>query len=216
MMNIVIAFMLEAFTFRIDYRKTTEKDMDEDAMVKVTMSLTGKEVRICRSSGIDPTFVREGGNLFSLITQLPFFQLRMVKATEDTYEDWKKAVKVAKGIKSLERPPPPLADALHGNFIANKKMQRMNNGAASSSYGSASTPIQINTDDSLMNGVNFRATRSRKKVDFSIKIYADQVEQWFKESDEKNLQDEGTPLLTTSQWSRNTQKTRSEGEDEES
>ena len=42
--NIVIAFMLEAFTFRIDYRKTTDKDMDEDALVKVTKSLKGGEV----------------------------------------------------------------------------------------------------------------------------------------------------------------------------
>ena len=45
-MNIVIAFILEAFTFRIDYEKTTDKNMDEDALVKVAMSLTGEEV--CR------------------------------------------------------------------------------------------------------------------------------------------------------------------------
>ena len=43
-MNIVIAFILEAFTFRIDYRKSTDKDMDEDALVKVSRSLGRGEV----------------------------------------------------------------------------------------------------------------------------------------------------------------------------
>ena len=133
----------------------------------------------------------------------------MVQAAEDTYENWRKSVKASKGVSPLERPPPPLAEALHGSFIAKERMRGFDNGTTS--LGSASTLIEVNTNDSLMNGLKFRATRSRKKVDFSIKMYADQVEQWYKESDDQSSQEEGTPLLTTSKWRSNSKKTQSEG-----
>ena len=120
----------------------------------------------------------------------------MIGTADETYQNWTMAFK---RIKSAQRPPPPLADALHGNFIVrNREVD---------DYGSASStslPLQINTDDSTMNGVKFRATRSRRKVDFSIKMFADQVEEWYKENDKESSQDEGTPLLTLSQRRKNT------------
>ena len=115
----------------------------------------------------------------------------MIEAADATYHNWEMAFK---RVKHAQRPPPPLADDLHGSFIVAQRDANADIGSASSS---ASLPLHINTDDSLMNGVRYRATRSRRKVDFSMKMFADQIENWYKEHDEKSSkQDEGTPLLT--------------------
>ena len=116
----------------------------------------------------------------------------MIEAADATYNNWEMAFK---RVKHVQRPPPPLADDLHGSFIVAQREASNDRGSAVSS--SASLPLHINTDDSLMNGVRYRAMRSRRKVDFSMKMFADQIEQWYREHDEKcSSQDEGTPLLT--------------------
>ena len=114
----------------------------------------------------------------------------MIGAAETSLKNWQIAVKRD---ESVQPPPPPLADALHGNFI--RKKDSVISGP--NSLDSASAPRQIDSNDSTVNETKYRGTRSRRKVDFSITMFSDQVETWYKVSDEEcSKHDEGTPLLT--------------------
>ena len=126
----------------------------------------------------------------------------MIETADAIYHNWEMAFK---RVKSADRPPPPLAEALHGNFIARRR--RGDLGSSPSSLGSGSVPLQINSDDSLVNGVRYRGTRSRRKVDFSITMFAGDVDKWYEEDDESARADEGTPLMTFSQQRRTTTST---------
>ncbi|XP_013381725.1 two pore calcium channel protein 1 [Lingula anatina] len=50
-MNIVVAFILEAFIFRIQYRKNVDDDMDDHAVVKLEVTLHPEEVVMVDSRG---------------------------------------------------------------------------------------------------------------------------------------------------------------------
>jgi len=155
--NIVVAFILEAFTMRIDYKKKEDRDMDEDTLVKVAIELS------------------RGEKL-------------MIETAERTFKNWET---VCKQIKSPNRPPPPLADALHGNFMIGRETP------TSSMSNGTSAPVNVNSD--LCDSV-YRGTRSRHKMDFSIIMYSEKVRQWYEQSDLEsriNTQGEdGTPLKT--------------------
>jgi len=179
-MNIVIAFILESFLFRIHYRSKMGNNCDDTNLFTVQVTLSSYEV----------DFLRKNYNSFArdknMEAMLRTIKRKRLISNEITDEEGEK-------VSLLNNAKPGLKTSSQSGFLPAGKVE-----AANKNGGSSSKMNETSTGADRRWYLIYQAEQIRNKFSFTMKMYADEVEGWLAEA-ERADQDEMSAMISRNQ-----------------
>lgn len=197
-MNIVIAFILESFLFRIHYRSKMGNNCDDTNLFTVRVTLSSSEVEFLIKNL--KSYARDK-NLEKLIQTIAKEQ-QLGKNTNAFTSDDK--LSLSNGKKGLEKQLREEAEIEAASQLVNLENNHVSDSNDNLSQSSSSKKKASRKQAMTARCANnryyfiFQAEQIRNKFSFTMKMYADEVESWLAEA-ERADQDEMSAMISANQ-----------------
>lgn len=205
-MNIVIAFILESFLFRIHYRSKMGNNCDDTNLFTVTVTLSSSEVEFLRKNLNSYTRDKNFEKLIKFMAREQLDKDYTIMQSDDKILILEKKSKEQAELEATATPPQLIN--LDSNYTItsdpNDNTTASRSSLATSKKGSKrqiSKASRVNSSSGHNNNryyFIYQAEQIRNKFSFTMKMYADEVESWLAEA-ERDDQDEMSAMISANQ-----------------
>lgn len=199
-MNIVIAFILESFLFRMHYRSKMGNNCDDTNLFTVRVTLSSNEVDFLRKN-LNHYFDK---NLDKIITRKYGADAANKSAYEDADEKIALISKEPKQLITPEYKKDVLNKLRDHEPVVESQSSAANKGGPVKTPASASKKGKETNNNPVNHQLNnrwyliYQAEQIRNKFSFTMKMYSDEVEGWLAEA-ERADQDELSLMISRNQ-----------------